>query len=181
MTNKLLIAERGRRWEQEHLEKGLCAKCNRKRTARSKRFCRRHLLLNRARSKKNHARYRDWHNAWRRVAGHRARVKLMLSLGGMVCAWCGERDYRVLTVDHINGHDAPVKARKARRNGLTPSDAKAIACGEKTLSEFRVLCASCQVRYEHVRGRRVIPLKAAELIEASGGVLPALSSYGGTP
>src|SRR6185369_4271683 len=107
-----------------------------------------------------------------KISGHRARVRVMVALGGLFCTWCGEDDYRVLTIDHVKGHTTPVKGRTRSRRGLTFQDLYNIENGRSQLADFRVLCANCQSRHEHIRGKRKIYPEIAEAVRAAGGSIP---------
>lgn len=96
----------------------------------------------------------------------------MVQLGGLICKWCGERDYRALSIDHVNGHDRPTKERTRTRRGLTSADVYAILRGEKDTSDFQVLCMNCQARREHERGNRHFEPEVREAVLEAGGWLP---------
>ena len=176
-------------WAAQRLKEKLCQKCSRPVCKRSKRFCNKHRLAHNRAS--NRAQKKNPVLAAHRskISGHRARVRVMQVLGGLFCSLCKEDDYRVLTIDHVNGHQVAKKKRKARRNSLTPHDAPACSPGIRSggtgnyelLKQalagkaLRVLCCNCQARHEHARGNRVLFPETIKAVLEAGGKLPGVA------
>jgi hypothetical protein len=142
----------GSAWKRERIAQGLCCACSNPLSPRSKWWCEEHIERRRKDSAERRAKnpkllqQRSW------ISATRARIRVMVKLGGLFCAWCGERDYRVLSIDHINGRAANEK----RSGGLSSKEIYAIDRNDEALSEYRVLCMNCQVIHEYQRGNRVI-------------------------
>lgn len=162
------------KWEKKRVREGLCVKCPKPRSERSGRFCEEHRLWHNAKSRKHYKDNKSACNRRSKISGHRARVRVMVLLGGLFCTWCKEDDYRVLTIDHIKGHATPVKGRTRTRRGLTTEDLYNIESGRAALTDFRVLCANCQSRHEHLRGKRKVYPEIAQAVLEAGGKLPKL-------
>lgn len=159
-------------WERRRVAEGICIKCNNPLSPKSGRYCEEHRVAQNSRGREYQQRNKDACNYRTKISGHRARIRVMRSLGGLACAWCGEKDYRVLSIDHINGHAAPTAERKKYRSGLTSADIYAIERGELSSEHVRVLCMNCQARNEHQRGNRTIYPEVREAVLEAGGWLP---------
>jgi hypothetical protein len=159
------------KWERARTKRGACIKCNEPLDPRSKRYCRKHGLAANEASKVYRLKQKGIVHHRCKISSHRARVRVMEALGGLVCAHCGERDYRVLSIDHRNGHDAPIKQRRKHRSGLNRADIYKILRGEMDASDLRVLCANCQAKNEHRRGNRVVYPEVREAVIEAGGFI----------
>jgi len=85
-----------------------------------------------------------------------------------VCVGCGENDYHVLTVDHIDGR-LPDEAYKTRNLYLD------ILKDRIDVSRLRVLCGNCQIRNEYRRGNRVIYPEIADEVVKAGGTFKTIA------
>jgi hypothetical protein len=71
------------------------------------------------------------------------------------CEKCGEKDVRILTVNHINGG--------GRKEAMQPNGhgwgklCRAIYFGERCVDDLNVLCFNCNVLYEYERKARRLP------------------------
>lgn len=160
------------RWEDKRVKEGLCIKCDAPICERSGRYCTAHLEQHNAYARDFRKKNVAICNYRRKISGHRARIRVMVALGGLKCSLCPENDYRVLTIDHINGHKTPFKGRAKSRSGLTFDDIYAIERGEVKKTDLRVLCANCQSRNEHTRGNRKIYPEIRIDVREAGGFIP---------
>ena len=76
----------------------------------------------------------------------RRNKKVIQKLGGK-CARCGETDWRVLQINHINGGGTKERARIGKKIYTD------ILKGKRE-GEYNMLCANCNILYEYNRGRR---------------------------
>ena len=83
----------------------------------------------------------------------RRRRKIIQHFGGK-CNQCGETDWRVLQVNHINGGGRKDLLSK----GGSAKVYKEILSGKRE-GEFNLLCANCNTRYEYETGRRYDPYR----------------------
>ena len=104
----------------------------------------------RAKRQVAYKRYR-WLSAWRQ------RFKVLIKLGGLRCVKCGQKDIRVLEINHLNG-----RANKDRRSKSMWYNT--ILKDDYNVAELEVRCASCNILYEYECGRRKIP---KEILDAS--------------
>lgn len=86
------------------------------------------------------------------------------ALLGNECKHCGEKDHRVLQVDHIDG--APEKLREYGRAGS--SLYFQIATGKKPLHWFQLLCANCNWRKRHEKSEHTAAHKQRSPYDDSG-------------
>jgi len=79
---------------------------------------------------------------------HHVRIKAIEILGGK-CIRCGNDDWRVLQIDHVNG-DA-VKEREQGKLGYSTYRICLSIINGKTRFEYQLLCANCNwiKRYEN--------------------------------
>lgn len=72
------------------------------------------------------------------------RLHTIYSLGGR-CVGCGEKDWRVLQVNHLRG--------KRGLKDVGDRLAGDIVKGRRDLADFDLRCANCNILYEHEKGR----------------------------
>ena len=86
----------------------------------------------------------DWHNVWCKICMRSNTIRInienrqkILDQYGAVCGWCGNDDFRVLELDHVNQdgflHRAEIGENKVK---LT----KAVLANPE---RFQLLCANC--------------------------------------
>lgn len=147
-----------------------CKRCPRPVSKRNKTFCERHRLEYNREVKRKYYDDPDLYKFRIKRSTHRARIEVMKLLGGLRCATCPETDYRVLTIDHIDGL-LPHEQKKSGRV-KTATQIYAMLRGEEDLTRFRVLCCNCQVRNEHRRGNRYLLPDIVEAVREAGGNYP---------
>jgi hypothetical protein len=148
-----------------------CRACGDPLSSRSATFCEEHRLEHNANVKGSYQKNPDQAKKRIKLSTHRARVRVLQLLGGLVCAWCEEQDYRVLTIDHVRG----VSPAERKHNGQRIDNNAfyyAILRGEIDAKTLRVLCMNCQIRNEHVRGNRKVLPELVPYIKAAGGHVP---------
>lgn len=79
----------------------------------------------------------------------RRRRRKIVELLGNQCACCGEKEYRFLTIDHINGlpedHKEP-KNRNGRKSGITKYMLREMKADlNKFKNDYQILCANCHM------------------------------------
>lgn len=76
------------------------------------------------------------------------------------CEKCGQKDWRALEINHINGGGGKeAKEKGFRRMALE------IIKGTRGISDLNVLCAGCNKIYEYERGKRRLPENYQEIID----------------
>lgn len=86
----------------------------------------------------------------------RERVRALQRVSGQAipsCRRCGETDIRVLILNHLNA-DGGLE-RKGGRDGRWIT--RAVASGEREVSDLEVLCYNCNILFEYDRGYRRLP------------------------
>ncbi len=157
-----------------------CRACGEPLCDRSASFCDVHRLEHNEKAKGRYKKNPSTIKKRIKLSTHRARVRALQLLGGLVCAGCNERDYRVLTIDHVDGvTEAERKVSKNRRGRKGRLDSNtfyfAILRGDVEVKSLRVLCMNCQVRNEHRRGNRRILAELIPYILAAGGQVPPIT------
>jgi ribosomal protein S27AE len=76
------------------------------------------------------------------------RKRLIQKLGDK-CVQCGETDWRLLQINHINGNGRNERERIGQR-GIRNNILQ-----DKKLNKYNLLCANCNVLYEYEEGRRL--------------------------
>jgi hypothetical protein len=148
-----------------------CKRCPRPVSKRNKSFCEQHRLEFNRDVKRKYYDDPDLYKFRIKRATHQARIKVMIRLGGLHCAACPEADYRVLTIDHVDGL-APHEKRNKSGRVKTSTLLYALLRGDEDLTRFRVLCCNCQIRNEHRRGNRILLPDIIEAVREAGGVYP---------
>src|SRR5574343_210594 len=105
-----------------------------------------------------------------KLSVHRAKVRAMLKLGGLVCRGCGETDYRTLTIDHAEG----CGAKQRLGNDVLRQQ---ILQDKVDVTKFRVLCANCQARHEYKRNKRFMYPEILDFVLAHGGKVPPMERF----
>jgi hypothetical protein len=105
---------------------------------------------NRRRSRERHQVLREEINP--RLRAHARRRHLMRKLEalrryGESCRCCGERDYRVLTLDHSNG-DGAAHRRELGVSGGAPFLIALDRLGWPDVAGLRTLCANCHMAHD---------------------------------
>jgi hypothetical protein len=87
--------------------------------------------------------------AWRegfkkrsRLARQELRKQVLLKLGNE-CIKCGNKDYRVLQVDHVDGNGNKERKEQGMGNGSTTKYLKRIL--DNTTNSYQLLCANCNL------------------------------------
>jgi len=80
------------------------------------------------------------------------RLKITLEcferLGGAKCVKCGNRDIRILTINHLT--------KKSEWDKKNPNNLRRfIALGLRKPTGMEVRCHNCNILYEYERGRRI--------------------------
>ena len=121
--------------------------------------------------RRNHTRWvQDWYKkhpeAYKKSGRHKpgyenrqyAKKRMaLIELFGGKCSRCGNDDYRVLQLNHINGG-----GRKDMRNYSSPyAFYKAILSEKRAREDLNLLCGNCNILYEYECGRKraVHPLR----------------------
>jgi len=98
-----------------------------------------------------------------RLGNLRKRITSIDTLGGE-CVVCGNRDLRVLQIDHVIptklSHDRTAGARRREH------ERRAIARGEVDLGTLQVLCANCHCIKTHADNGALIASMTVEEVEA---------------
>lgn len=91
------------------------------------------------RKKRNYTKYRDKYLNYnrKRNAEHRLQVLTHYSKGKLICSCCGEKEYRFLTLEHLNG--GGTKERKR----IGPSNLCLFLIKNCLPSGYDVLCYNC--------------------------------------
>ena len=91
-------------------------------------------------AKEHDQRMRPSRNAW--MAGEYWELRLLTlgKLGGK-CLRCGNNDYRVLQIDHVNG-DGNEERREKRGGGMQRTIMREIIAGNKN-GKYQLLCSNC--------------------------------------
>jgi hypothetical protein len=79
------------------------------------------------------------------------RKKLIKLLGGY-CQNCGEKDQRILQLNHLKGG-----GRKDLNKNHNGNVYRAILKGERDETDYNILCSNCNILYEYERGVRWQP------------------------
>lgn len=90
------------------------------------------------------------HRHGRRTRLWDAKCEFLRRLGGE-CAHCGNNDFRVLDVDHID----PAKKRKPRNNNLRTR----LLLWRREVNNLQLLCANCHRIKTHTQTWRTLPTK----------------------
>lgn len=166
-------SEKSKALRDSRKARGLCTKCLQPLVAGNANYCSYH------RDKANERRKRYPTNKSAeasRLSRKKTRALAMIKLGGLMCAWCDQRDFRLLQIDHIdglNGNVRPGQRTLDRRDGRTGTDydtwLRRIVRGEEPLTGLRVLCADCQIINEYRRGTRWLTEAECLMIKDLGG------------
>jgi len=92
-------------------------------------------------------RRKELSKSWNRAANQRRRHEVFRHYG-LACAVCGEDDFDVLTIDHINNDGAAHRRAIARMSGTRGPGGSRIYCWLKKNSfppGFQTLCQNCNV------------------------------------
>lgn len=93
------------------------------------------------------------------------RLALIKLLGGE-CSECGNGDYRVLQLNHLNGQGR----EDARSYGTNYDLYKAILKRKRTTEDLNLLCGNCNILYEYKTGRRkAVHSLRLKAVQALGG------------
>jgi exonuclease VII large subunit len=65
------------------------------------------------------------------------------------CIKCGERDIRILTINHLNGI-----GMKNRKLEITVQFYRRIISGKRKIDDLDIRCCNCNILYEYERGKR---------------------------
>lgn len=129
------------------------------------------LEINKKYYQNNKDRYRQWAKEWRsrpqnkekrRLGGKKEKnfIKFMtlqkISKKQIPeCIKCGEKDIRILTVNHINGINGN---KHLERTGIY----RKILNGKRTIDDLEVKCFNCNILYEYERGNRFFDVNILE-------------------
>jgi len=80
----------------------------------------------------------------------RRKIRALSKIGTLECKSCKTDDIRVLSINHINGHEIKVTERKCIGHRLY----RAIDCYGIDVTNFEILCMNCNILYEYERGIR---------------------------
>ena len=72
----------------------------------------------------------------------------ILNLLGNECKECGEKDPRVLHIDHINGGGTKERSKFKSHRSYAFSVYRKIKLGSR---EYQILCANCNSRKEYIK------------------------------
>ena len=94
----------------------------------------------RKRYQENKEKYAKWTLEYKSKLNRDLRLQIMEKLGGVICVWCGNTDYRVLTIDHIN-NDGKQERKKLKRDALYK---KILSHSEDEMKKkYQILCRNC--------------------------------------
>lgn len=97
------------------------------------------------------------------TAALRRRIRALQKVSGKarpVCERCGQSDWRVLEINHLNGGGG----KELRRAGFVGM-AELIINGHRPTDDLNVLCCSCNRLYEYDRGNRCLPRDWEAIVE----------------
>lgn len=69
----------------------------------------------------------------------------VINLLGCRCSNCGNSDWRVLEINHVNNDGHLLRNAKGRIIGLQEHHLSAILLGKDDISRYELLCANCHV------------------------------------
>lgn len=140
---------------------GLCSKCGKSlRGSRSKYLCKRcyqvFLTCSKRRFKKKH----DEITEQRRILGHIYKFRALQIISGERiprCIKCGEKDIRILTINHKNGRESERKLHNVTKKRYLHGIYQKIVYGKykANLKELDVRCYNCNILYEYENQRRL--------------------------
>ncbi len=79
------------------------------------------------------------------------RKKALLTIGNE-CENCGEKDIRVLQINHLKGGGSEERKGKNRKRS-SHKFYRDIVIGKRKLDDLNILCSNCNIIYEYERGR----------------------------
>lgn len=131
----------------------LCQECNEWRRAWQKEYQERHRRLGLCKSCKsptNGYLYCDYHRARKRETtvrnNVRVKIEVFTAYGGCICACCGERELRFLTIDHINNDGAEHRRQLfGKSKQIGGSRLYRVLKKQGYPPGFQVLCFNCNI------------------------------------
>ena len=79
---------------------------------------------------------------YKKKKNNELRMTVMKRLGGVECVWCGEDNFWVLSIDHIN-NDGCKERREKKRTSVQMWHRMLELTDEKLNKKYQVLCRNC--------------------------------------